>query len=218
MKCHSAPLPWLDKPRALRNTYELILASAASAGGFVGYFDLADGAPSWRPPQLERKLLKLRNDRLESSDYAAPADWLERSLSYLAAHRRSVTAGTFLFVLSDFIPEPPQETWIAAFENQWDVIPVVVQDPTWEQSFPEVNGIVVSLRDARTGRLVPVRLSRKEVRERRHANCERLAHILGSLRALDLDPILVSSSDPAEILGSFLAWTELRRARRVVGA
>ena len=218
MKCHDAPLPWLDKPLALRNIFELILASAASAGGFVGYFDLADGAPFWRPPQFERKLLKLRNDRLESPDYEAPSDWLERSLSHLAAHRRSATAGTFVFVLSDFIPAPPEETWFTVFENQWDVIPVVIQDPTWEQSFPEVNGVVVSLRDATTGRIVPVRLSRREVAERREANRDRLAHILGSLRALDLDPIVVSSSDPGEILGSFLAWTEVRRARRVVGA
>jgi hypothetical protein len=218
MNCYRAPLPWLDKPLALRNTYELILASAASAGGFVGYFDLADGAPFWRPPQLERKLLKLRNDRLESSDYAAPANWLDTSLSHLAAHRRSVTAGTFVFVLSDFIPGPPDETWFTAFENQWDMIPVVVQDPTWEQSFPDVSGIVVPLRDARTGRAVPVRLSRSEAVERRAANRDRLERTLGSLRALDLDPVLLSSSDPAEILGSFLAWTELRRGRRVVGA
>ena len=218
MSCFTAPLPWLDKPAAMRNCFELILSSAAGAGGFVGYLDQADGETYWRPPQLERKLLKLRNERLESPDFRAPRDWLERSLSHLAEHRRSATAGTFVFVLSDFVPPPSQEVWLTAFEQHWDVIPVVVQDPTWEQSFPDVRGIVVSLRDSDTGRVVPVRLTAKEVVARREANEKRLESLLGDFRALDIDPVLVSSSEPFELLTEFLTWTELRRVRRVVGA
>ncbi|MGH3134305.1 MAG: DUF58 domain-containing protein [Gaiellaceae bacterium] len=217
MSCFAAPLPWLDKPLAMRNLFELILASAAGAGGFVGYLDHADGHPFWRPPQLERKLLKLRNERLESPDFRAPADWLERSLAHLAEHRRSVTAGTFVFVLSDFIPQPSTEVWFTALEQRWDVIPVVIQDPTWEQSFPDVRGIVVPLRDPDSGRAVPVRLTEKEIRARRESNEARVARLVDDFRALDLDPILVSSSEPAELLTSFLAWTEVRRTRRLVG-
>lgn len=218
MSCFSAPLPWLDKPLAMRTIFELILASAAAAGGFVGYLDHADGDVYWRPPQLERRLLKLQNERLESHDFRAPGDWLERSLAHLAEHTRSATAGTFVFVLSDFVPAPSKETWLTAFEKKWDVIPVVIQDPTWEQSFPDVSGIVVSLRDAETGQVVPVRLRRKEIATRRKANEERFTAIVESFRALDIDPVLVSSSKPADLLASFLDWTELRRARRVVGA
>jgi uncharacterized protein (DUF58 family) len=218
MSCFAAPLPWLDKPRALRSTFELVLASAAGAGGFVGYLDQADGETYWRPPQLERKLLKLRNERLESPDFRAPPDWLERSLAHLAEHHRSATAGTFVFVLSDFIPAPPRDVWLTALEQRWDVIPVIVQDPTWEQSFPDVPGIVLPLREAETGRAAPVRLTRKEVLARRLANEERLDALVHELRALDLDPILLGSSEPADILAEFLAWTELRRVRRVVRA
>ena len=217
MSCFSAPLPWLDKPRAMRNTFQLILTSTAGAGGFVGYLDHADGDVYWRPPQLERKLMKLRNERLESSDFRAPHDWLERALTHLAEHRRSATAGTFVFVLSDFIPAPSDEVWFTAFEQRWDVVPIVLQDPTWEQSFPDVPGIVVPLRDAETGRVVPVRLTRKEVRARREANEARLVDLIASFRALDIDPVLVSSDERAELLGSFLSWSELRRVRRVVG-
>ncbi len=94
----------------------------------------------------------------------------------------------------------------------------MIQDPTWEQSFPDVPGIVVPLRDAETGRAAPVRLTRKEVLARRLANEQRLEALLHDFRALDLDPILIGSSEPAEILGELLAWTELRRVRRVVGA
>ena len=108
--------------------------------------------------------------------------------------------------------------WLTAFEHRWDVTPVVIQDPTWEQSFPDVSGIVVPLRDPDTGRAAPVRLRKKEVGDRRRANEERLARLVGDFRSLDVDPVVVSSSDPAELLASFLGWTELRRVRRVVGA
>jgi uncharacterized protein (DUF58 family) len=218
MSAFAPPLPWLDKPLAMRNLFELILASAAGAGGFVGYIDHSDGEPFWRPPQLERKLLKLQNERLESPNFRAPADWLERAFEHLAEHRRSVTAGTFLFVLSDFVPAPTSDVWFTALEHRWDVVPVIVQDPTWEQTFPQVPGIVLPLRDPATGRAAPARLTKREVARRRDANEMRLANLLDDFRAFDLDPILVSSSEPGEILSGFLEWTELRRTRRVVGA
>ena len=218
MACFAAPLPWLDKPAAMRTCFELILASAAGAGGFVGYLDQADGETYWRPPQLERKLLKLRNERIESRDFRAPRDWLERSLAHLGEHRRSATAGTFVFVLSDFVPPPSNEVWFGAFEQRWDVIPVVIQDPIWEQSFPDVPGIVVPLRDPATGRVVPVRLTAKEVAVRRAANEARLESLLGDFRVLDIDPVLLSSSEPFEVLASFLSFAEMRRVRRVMRA
>jgi uncharacterized protein (DUF58 family) len=212
-----SPLPWLDKPLAMRNLFELILASAAAAGGFVGYIDHADGEVFFRAPQLERRLLKLRNERLESPEFRAPRDWLERAFAHLAEYRAAVTAGTFVFIVSDFVPQPSEDVWFQGLEHRWDVIPIVLQDPTWEQSFPDVRGIVVPLRDPETGRLAPVRLTRKEIKLRRAANEARLERLLERFRALDLDPLLVSSSEPSEQLATFLAWHEVRRTRRVVG-
>ena len=29
----------------------------------------------------------------------------------------------------------------------WDVVPVVVQDPVWERSFPDVGGVTLPLAD-----------------------------------------------------------------------
>ena len=216
MASHASPLPWLDKPRAMRNLFEIVLASTAAAGGFVGYLDQGDGDLYWRPPQIERKLLKLQNARIEAPDFRAPGDWLERAFEHMIEHGRSVTAGTFVFVVSDFIPAPPEDLWLAALEQRWDVVPVVLQDPTWEQSFPDVHGIVVPLRDPVTGRAAPVRLTRKEVAARRAANESRLASLLEQLLALDLDPIVVSSAAPIDLLGSLLTWTDLRRTRRAV--
>jgi uncharacterized protein (DUF58 family) len=210
----SAPLPWLDKPSAMRHAVELILASSGAAGGFVGYLDYADGDPHWRPPKGERKLIELRDQRLWSSEFGGPPDWLERSIAHLAAHPRAITAGTFVFVLSDFLPPASKEVWLTTKEYRWDVVPVVIQDPTWEQSFPDVSGIVVSLRDPRTGKVAPIRLRRKEAAARKAENEERTRDLLETFRTLDFDPVLVSSNDRAEILSEFLAWTALRRARR----
>jgi hypothetical protein len=218
MAYYSSPLPWLDKPLAMRRIVELILASAGAAGGFVGYLDYADGNPHWRQPKGERKMIELKDPRLWSSEFNGPPEWLERSIAHLREHPRAVSAGTFVFVLSDFVPAPSKEMWLTAIEHRWDIVPVVIQDPTWEQSFPDVSGIVVSLRDPRTGRVVPVRLRAKEAAARKAANEERIRDLLETFRVLDIDPILVSSTDPAEILAPFLVWTDLRRTRRVLGA
>jgi uncharacterized protein (DUF58 family) len=218
MSYYGSPLPWLDKPQAMRNTVELILASAGAAGGFVGYLDYADGEPHWRQPKGERKMIELKDERLWSLEYGGPPDWFERSIEHLRNHPRAVSPGTFVFVLSDFVPAPEHEVWLEALGHRWDLVPVVIQDPTWEQSFPDVSGIVVPLRDPETGRVSPVRLRRKEVLARKEANEARLRELLETFRLLDLDPILLSSSERPAILGPFLDWTELRRTRRVIGA
>lgn len=214
----ASPLPWLDKPEAMRHTVELVLASAGAAGGFVGYLDYADGDPHWRQPKGERKMIELKDERLWSLEYGGPSDWLDRSVAHLANHPRAVSPGTFVFVLSDFVPAPSNEVWLTAIEHRWDLVPVVLQDPMWEQSFPDVSGIVVSLRDPETGRVRPVRLRRKEVEARRAANEDRLHALTETFRLLDIDPVMLSSSDRSDILANFLVWTDLRRTRRVVGA
>jgi uncharacterized protein (DUF58 family) len=218
MACYGPPLPWLDKPAAMRTVVELVLASAGAAGGFVGYLDYADGEPHWRQPKGERKLIELRDPRLWSTEYGGPTDWLERSIEHLTAHTRAVSPGTFVFMLSDFIPPPSRELWLAAIERRWDVVPVVIQDPIWEQSFPDIRGIVVPLYEADSGRLVHVRLTAREIEARRRENQDRLASLLADFSSLDVDPVVVSSQDPGDVLAPFLAWAELRRNRRVVGA
>jgi uncharacterized protein (DUF58 family) len=210
----SPPLPWLDKATAMQRAAEIVVASAAVAGGFVGYVDLADGEPFWLPPRGERRLAYLREERMRDAGWTAPVDAVERSLEHLFEHRRNVTAGSFVFVFSDFLDPPRRETWLTAVEHLWDIVPVVIQDPVWEQSFPDVSGIVVPLRDPRSGRITHVRLTRKEAAAKRREHEERLLALLEELTLLDLDPVLISSSDPSDVLGAFLDWNEFRRARR----
>lgn len=212
------PLPWLNKALALRRAAEIVMESAVRSGGFVGYLDYGEGDPFWRPPQAERRLWELRDERLATAVWRAPSDWLERAILHLVEHRRAVTAGSFVFVFSDFLPPPAQELWLVAVEHGFDVVPVVIQDPTWEQSFPDVSGLVVPLRDPRTGRAAPVLLGAGEAAARRRANEERLSGLLAGFGALGIEPVLLSSADPAEMLAAFLAWADLRRAVRAQGA
>lgn len=214
MRFFEAPLPWLDKSAAMRGATELIIQSALLVGGFVGYLDHGSGLPYWVPPRGGRRLADLRQERLPSADFAGPADSLERALAHLAEHRRSVTSGAFVFIVSDFLPLPSEEVWLAALEHRWDLVPVVIQDPTWEQSFPDVSGLVVPLRDPVTGRGAPVRLRRREVAARRDANEQRLRALIAGFEAIDLDPVVISTSDRAGILASFFDWADLRRTRR----
>jgi uncharacterized protein (DUF58 family) len=216
MSFFSSPLPWLDKPRAVQETAELLMRSAVGAGGFVGYLDHAAGTAYWEPPRGGRRPREVMERRFAEAPFTAPPDSLERALDHLAEHRRVVTSGAFVFVLSDFLPPPSDETWLQVLEHRWDLVPVVVQDPTWEQSFPDVHGIVLPLRDPRTGRAAPVRFTAREAAERREANERRFAELLDVFHGLDVDPVLVSSSDPGDILSSFLDWSESRRTRHVV--
>jgi hypothetical protein len=216
MSFFSSPLPWLDKPRAVQETAELLMRSAVGAGGFVGYLDHAAGTAYWEPPRGGRRPREVMERRFAEAPFTAPPDSLERALDHLAEHRRVVTSGAFVFVLSDFLPPPSDAMWLQVLEHRWDLVPVVIQDPTWEQSFPAVHGIELPLRDPRTGRAAPTWLTAREAAKRREANEQRFAELLDVFHGFDLDPVLVSSSDPGDILSSFLDWSESRRTRHVV--
>jgi uncharacterized protein (DUF58 family) len=210
MAFFAPPLPWLDKAAAMRRAVELVIESVAVARGFIGYLDYADGEPFWRPPQSEREVWQIRERHLDWPEFRAPADNLDQALGFLGEHRLALPAGSFLFVLSDFLAPPGEPAWLHALEHNWDVVPVVIQDPLWEQSFPDASGVVLPLADSRSGRVGFTRLTAREAAERREANETRLSRLVDDLRGLDLEPVLVSTSDQDDILAGFLEWTEQR--------
>ena len=131
------------------------------------------------------------------------------ALEFLAYHRRSVPAASFVFVVSDFLVAPTLETWERALDRGWDVVPVVVQDPIWEQSFPDIDGIGMPLVDE-GGRVRIVRLRRGESRLWRTRHEERLASLLAGMRSLGIEPVVVSSADRARIFDAFVTWSAER--------
>ena len=89
-------------------------------------------------------------------------------------------------------------------------MPVIIQDPLWEQSFPAVDGVVLPVADAHGGRRRYIRLTAREAAERRRQNEERLAALQAAFLELGLDSILIGSSDHAAIFAAFLGWAEER--------
>ncbi len=213
MTLFGARWPWLQKPVAIREAIRLIADSAAAARGLVGYFDEAAGEPFWRPPRSERELGRIDLDR----EFGAPDRTLANGLDRLIEQRRDLPAGTFVFVLSGFLEEPDRDLWLHALERRLELVPVVIQDPVWEQSFPRVHGTTLALHDIATGRRDLAHLTEGEVVAQRAANEERFAQLVRRLRALDLDPVLVSSHIRHEVVRAFLRWADQRlftRGRR----
>jgi len=205
MSVFSEDWPWLSKPVALREATRLIGDSAVAARGLLGHFDETAGGSRWLPPRSSH-LHELRDD----DAFTAPADTIERGLRHLVEQRRDLPAGSFVFVVSDFLEPPRREAWLRALERRWEIVPVVVQDPVWEQSFPDVSGAVVPFADAETGAVALVRLPAHECAARRDANERRHADLVRGLRALDLDPVVVSSHDRKDIVFAFLTWADQR--------
>lgn len=208
MALSSPDVPWLRKHEALRTAASLITDSVREARGLIGYLDLADGAdaPFWRPPSSSREPWSQRERQLRELSYTAPEDNLTLALEFLEGHRRAVPGGSFVFVLSDFLVSPTRDVWERAVEHRWDLVPLVIQDPLWEQSFPPLDGIVVPLTGA-DGRVRLVKLRAGESAARRREHERRRAELLAGFHDLDIDPVWLSASDHDHILTALLDWS-----------
>jgi uncharacterized protein (DUF58 family) len=211
MALYPTELPWLSKPAAVEAVWRLVATTAVRELGLAGYLDTAAG-DGWLAPR-SAVAYDAVSERRSSAGWEGDAGGLARAFERLAQSRRSLPAGTFVFVCSDFLSPPPAATWLRAAGFRWDLVPVVVQDPVWEQSFPQVGGLVVPFAEA-NGRLRLVRLRHKEAHARREANEARLARLLADFRSLGLDPILIGDAAPQAVLAQFAAWAEARLANR----
>lgn len=210
-------LPWLSKADVLREAVTAIVAAAHAARAYVGYLDFAgspehDGSePFWVAPhrQSVRRIMRRLSD-----EYAAPANSMELAVDYLLGLPRDVPAGSFVFVVSDFLRAPPDHVWSRVRTRRWDLVPVIVQDPVWEQSFPLVHDLLVPITDPETGKTKSVRLREGEAYERQEANRERLRELVHGFRRLQFDPVLLDTEDPTAIDAAFIRWAIRRRVTR----
>jgi len=53
MSLFPRPLPWLDKPEAMRQAAGLIVEETLAAGGFFGYLDLGGDEEQWVPNSMK---------------------------------------------------------------------------------------------------------------------------------------------------------------------
>jgi uncharacterized protein (DUF58 family) len=202
-----APLPWLDKARVIDVAAKLISDSAVAARSFIGYLDFGDGHDAlWRPPRTQGDLGHL----IDARPFRAPRDNVARALEHLVQQRRDLPAGTFVFLLSDFLVPPDRTMWTRVTARRWDVVPVLIQDPLWDATFPDVSRLVVPFVDADTGDVSRVRLTRREAAAVRDANEARLAALRAMFRSLGMEAVEVTSDRAPDLLATFLAWADRR--------
>ncbi len=206
-------LPWLDKQAAVRAAGRMIIASGAATNALIGFAAAGAHEGHVMPSRRDRAHWRAIEQRLATGEPDGPSDSLDRALVLLSRTARSVPPGTFVFILSDFLPPPSPARLTDALSEGWDLIPVVVQDLVWERSFPDVSGVTLPLADPDDGTPSLVRLSRKEARVRRDLNEQRAANLNHALRDLGLDPVTITSSDAGAVHGAFLSWAEQRRGR-----
>ena len=206
MSIPASALRPLDKPRAILTALDLIGASAIAARSLTGYLDYADGEPFWRPPRTEHRAEAGTFERA----FTAPEDTVSRGLAFLAEHRRDLPTQAFVFVLSDFVVPPDLGVWQRALENRWELVPVIVQDPVWERTFPDVGGISVPYADPGSGRVVPVHVTRREAAALRRAHEARWQELINGFRSLGIEAVAVHSHDVGTMLDAFLRWADLR--------
>jgi uncharacterized protein (DUF58 family) len=203
------PGPWLSKPDALGTVWRIVSSTAVSELGLVGYLDA--GAPTWVPPSGGQRVSEVGRHVAEAP-YSGGS--LDDAFVHLEGIRRSLPAGSFVFVCSDYLAPPDPAWWTRAVAHRWDVVPVILQDPVWEQSFPRVDGLVIPFADPESGRVRHVRLRRGEAEERRRTNEARLDALITELRQLGLEPIVIGSAAEPDVLQALTDWGETRLAVR----
>jgi hypothetical protein len=225
MALYPPELPWLSKPQAVLAVSRILVASALAQRSLVGYLDFAsrDGEgpgdqPFWEPPRAQRDPWSAHlQERLGVHDerpFDAAEDNVERALAFLATMHRRVPIGTFVFVLSDFINPVRTEAWANAVDHGWDVVPIVVQDPIWEQSFPRVDGVRILFSDAVRSHPHFVRLTEADVGERREHNEQRLAELRLEFSRLGLDTVVIGDARTDAVQAALLEWSHARLAMR----
>jgi uncharacterized protein (DUF58 family) len=214
MGLYPDPLPWLHKHAAIREAVSAITVSAEAARADMAALDFGDGEAWWLPPARRDRRWLIEEREGGDTPFAAPPDVLERSLEFLTVHRRDLPPGSFVFVLSDFLAPASAQGWRRALGYGWDLVPVVIQDPVWEQAFPAVGGVGVPIADPITGGVALVRLSRRQAARRSEANKQRFARLVADCEALGLQPVVLGTSEPDLVDAAFMTWAAARRSGR----
>ncbi len=198
--------PWLHKPEAVRQMAEIVCLSANHYHCPLSYLDDV----SWRPPSTttgREQIFEL----LDARGYDGEDDTLDSLFGLLHSVEHLLPAGTFIFCCSDFLRVPSERTLAMIADADWGLVPVVVQDPLWEQSYPEVAADVALPVLDEDGRFRLLRQSRAAVRERRAANEARLRRLEELFTGYGFPPIVVSDVGPEALAEALRSWN-LRRS------
>src|SRR6188472_2214135 len=125
-------LPLLDKRAAVREAGGLIVASGLAANALIGLVAVGEDGTTLVPGRRDRAQARAIGELLVHEVVAGPVDSVDNALDALLRRTGIVPPGTFVFLLSDFLPPPASSRLHLALAAGWDVVPVVIQDPVWE--------------------------------------------------------------------------------------
>lgn len=200
--------PWLHKPDAVRSMAEVVALSAGHYHCPLSFLD----EDSWRPPSTSTGLAEIM-EHLDEGDYSGAEDTLDSLFGRLQSVEHLLPGGSFIFCCSDFLQVPSERTLAMIIDADWALVPVIVQDPLWEQSYPEAAAEVALPVLDESGRFRLLRQSRAEVSERRQAHEARLRRLEELFTGYGFPPIIVSEDGPDALGDALRSWNMRWRLR-----
>jgi uncharacterized protein (DUF58 family) len=209
MALYPREYPWLHKPDAVRLVAEVVALSAGHYHCPLGFLDAAN----WRPPSTTTEPDELTL-LLDEGGYDRAEETVDSVFGRLRSVEHMLPGGTFVFCCSDFLRVPSERTLALVVDAGWELVPVIVQDPLWEQSYPEAAGEVALPVYDPAGRFRLLRQSRAEVSERRRAHEGRLRRLEELFTGYGFPPIVISETGPDALAEALLSWNVRRRPLR----
>lgn len=209
MSLYPREYPWLHKPDAVRQMAEVVALSANQYHCPLSYLD----DQSWRPPSTttgREEILELVDARAYDGEEGA----LDALFGLLHSVEHLLPPGTFIFCCSDFLHVPSERALAMIADADWGLVPVIVQDPLWEQSYPEVAAEVALPVIDESGRFRLLRQSRAEVRRRREANEARLRRLEELFTGYGFPPVVISELGTEALADALRSWNLRRRPLR----
>jgi uncharacterized protein (DUF58 family) len=188
--------PFLSKPQTVAQVAALVAESALAARSQFAFFEFRGDTPFFSPPGARgaRALLE-QWTHTPGHGGDRSADQLLRAL---IAERARLPAGTLVFVLSDFVPTPSETV---VLDTGWEVVPVVIQDPVWEQSFPhEAAGLVLEQLDG------PARISTNDAARLQREHERRVDDIVAWSARHGFSAVVPRGYEPKQLVDEFTVW------------
>jgi uncharacterized protein (DUF58 family) len=205
MALYPDEFPWLHKPDAVRLIAEVVALSAGNYHCPLAFLD----PDSWQPPSTATGVDELLH-LLDSGGYGKPEETIDSMFARLRMVEHLLPGGSFVFICSDFMELPSEQMLGMVLDSDWDLVPVITQDPLWEQSYPDAAAeVALPVRHA-SGEFRLLRQSRGEVAERREANEARLRHLEELFTGYGFPPIILSETGPDALAEALRSWN-LRR-------
>lgn len=209
MALYPREYPWLHKPDAVRKMAEVVALSATQYHCPLSFLD----DESWRPPSTMTGLEQIL-ELVDARGYDGEEDTLDSLFGLLRSVEHLLPPGTFIFCCSDFLHVPAERTLAMVADAEWALVPVIAQDPLWEQSYPEVAAEVALPVVDESGRFRLLRQSKAEVRRRREANEARLRRLEELFTGYAFPPIIISELGDEALADALRSWNLRRRPLR----